>query len=84
MFNWKKKRARSKSRKAADKPKPKADATPKRPTLDEVNEDLQRHKQETARRFEANEDRLKTATNSLRQRLNHLDALVEAHSANKE
>lgn len=82
MFNWKKKRARAKSRKATDKPK--TEAPPKRPTLDEVNDDLQRHKQETARRFEENEDRLRTATNSLRQRLNHLDALAEAHSANKE
>lgn len=81
MFNWKKKRARTKSRKATNKPE--TEASPKRPTLDEVNDDLQRHKQETARRFEANEDRLKTATNALRQRLNHLDALLEA-STNKE
>ena len=81
MFNWKKKRARTKSRKATGEPE--TEASPKRPTLDEVNDDLQRHKQETARRFEANEDRLKTATNALRQRLNHLDALLEA-STNKE
>lgn len=46
-------------------------------TIEEVNEDLQRHKQATARRFEENEDRLRTATNSLRQRLEHLNALVD-------
>lgn len=53
------------------------DDEPRAPTIEEVNEDLQRHKADTARRFEANEDRLRSATKSLGDRLNHLDALIE-------
>lgn len=48
------------------------------PTIEEVNEDLQRHKKHTAERFRENDNRLKTATDSLRERLNHLHALLDA------
>lgn len=57
---------------------PEPDPQERPPTIEEVNEDLQRHKKHTAERFEQNDNRLKTATDSLRERLNHLHALLDA------
>ena len=57
---------------------PEPDPEERPPTIEEVNEDLQRHKKHTAERFEQNDNRLKTATDSLRERLNHLHALIDA------
>ena len=71
----------SKKPERIEREKPKPEPRDRPPTIEEVNEDLQRHKRHTAERFEENDSRLKAATDSLRERLNHLHALIDVREA---